>query len=159
MNQLQTLSDIDVITHLVAEQVNTEQKKYAVEEYSQNDQNNFGYCQFTRDEIYDALDSNEDGDAKLYIDLKRNWLCYDTAADCWYKWHEHFWEEDILNDAMRAVDDVVAVYLLELASLSCEQQEEALNRTNDKDKIGKIEAIRKKILKRVASLQTVMSIF
>jgi len=127
MNQLQKLSDADEICRLVDEQVKIEQDKYTSPKECQDEIAVVGDCQFTSREIIDALNRNEDGDAWLYIELHRVLFCYDTAAGCWYKWSGHFWQEDILNDAMRSIDAVVAVYGMELERLSWEQQKVVLN--------------------------------
>jgi hypothetical protein len=127
MNQLQELSDLNEICRLVDEQVKIEQDKYTSPKECQDEIAVVGDCQFTSREIIDALNRNEDGDAWLYVELHRDLFCYDTAAGCWYKWSGHFWQEDILNDAMRFIDAVVAVYGMELERLSWEQQKEILN--------------------------------
>lgn len=126
MSQLQKLSDSNEICRLVADQIAFERDKYECPKQFPNEQTVTGNDQFTSDEIIDALNRNEDGDTWLYIELYRDRFCYDTAASRWYKWSGHFWEEDILNDAMRAVDTVIAIYATELNRLSWEQQKEAL---------------------------------
>ena len=61
-------------------------------------------------DIAQALARNEDGDADLYIKLNRDKFIYDHAAGRWYVWCDHYWAEDIKNEALRAVDAVVDEY-------------------------------------------------
>jgi hypothetical protein len=60
--------------------------------------------------IIDSLNRNEDGDADLYIKLNRDKNIYDQAARKWYVWRGHYWQEDIKNEALRAVDAVIDEY-------------------------------------------------
>jgi hypothetical protein len=127
MSRPQTLSDPAEINRLVDEQIKSEQIKYDSSKKCQNEVNDYGDCKFTSKEIIDALNRNEDGDAWLYIESYRDRFCFDAAAGCWYKWSGHYWEEDILNDAMRAIDTVIEIYGMELKRLSWEQQKEVIN--------------------------------
>jgi hypothetical protein len=60
--------------------------------------------------IADCLRRNEDGDAEIYIKLNRGKFIYDHAAGRWYVWRGHYWQEDIKNEALRAVDAVIDEY-------------------------------------------------
>jgi len=60
--------------------------------------------------VIDSVKKNEDGDAELYIKLNRNKFVYDNAAGRWYVWRGNYWQEDLKNEALRAVDAVIAEY-------------------------------------------------
>ena len=65
---------------------------------------------FSSSEVLKALNSNEDGDAWLYIELHRGLFVFDHAAGCWFVWAGHYWKEDVLGEALQAVQAVVEVY-------------------------------------------------
>lgn len=65
---------------------------------------------FSSKEVIKALNSNEDGDAWLYIELHRDRFVFDHAAGCWFVWAGHCWKEDVLGEAMQAIQAVVEVY-------------------------------------------------
>lgn len=127
MSEFETLSDQNEITRLCLQVVNDEKQQYSAEHSEPNVNDDQQTNPFSSADIAKALSKNEDGDAELYVELHRYLFCYDTAAGCWYKWSGHFWQEDILNDALRSIDAVVAVYGMELDRLSWEQQKEVLN--------------------------------
>ena len=65
-----------------------------------------------------CLHANEDGDARLFIELHRGRFVYDTAAGVWFKWAGNYWVEDLLNEAMAGIEEVISVYGLERATAS-----------------------------------------
>jgi putative DNA primase/helicase len=114
------------IRQLVLKKVQEERKKHA----PNSDKNGEGVadnCPSSSDGVIDALYRNQDGDAELYVELHRDLFCFDTAAGSWYKWAGHYWQEDVLNDALRHIDAVVEVYGQELDRLSNEQTKEIFN--------------------------------
>ncbi len=104
------------------------------------------------DAIIKALNSNEDGDARLYIELHRYRFCYDHAAGRWYKFTNHFWEEDVLDEATGSIEKVINLY-------GEEAQRQAWNRVKtekagQKNDAKKHEVIEAALLKRIRALQT-----
>ncbi|MEN6318649.1 MAG: hypothetical protein ABFD82_07835 [Syntrophaceae bacterium] len=126
MGKVNNLSDPLEIKRLCTQVAEEEKEKY-VTQINKDGQSPDNECLFDNKEIIEALNRNEDGDAWLYVEMHRGLFVYDTATGCWYKWAGHFWQEDILNDAMRAIDAVVSVYGQELSRLSWEQQKEVMN--------------------------------
>jgi putative DNA primase/helicase len=61
-------------------------------------------------EILEALNANEDGDARLFIELHRGRFCYDHSAGQWFKWSGHFFQEDIVEDALQSIQTIVEEY-------------------------------------------------
>ena len=57
-----------------------------------------------------GLRENEDGDARLFVELHRGRFLYDHAAGVWYKWNGHYWVEDFLNEVMAGIEEVISVY-------------------------------------------------
>ncbi|HQP25437.1 MAG TPA: hypothetical protein PLP16_09735 [Smithellaceae bacterium] len=125
MDQIQELCDVDEINRQVEEQVEIERAEYSSGQACQGAaDDDGGRCPFSSADVIDALNRNEDGDAWLYIEIHSGRFCYDTAAGCWYKWSGHYWEEDLLNDALRSIRDVIEVYLCELDRISVEEKKE-----------------------------------
>jgi putative DNA primase/helicase len=60
--------------------------------------------------ILDALSRNEDGDADLFIEEFRGKFAFDHSNGRWYVFREHFWEEDILEESLRAIESVIKLY-------------------------------------------------
>ncbi len=63
-----------------------------------------------QEEVESAMTSEQDGDARLFIVLNQDHLCFDHAAARWFKWNDHFWIEDRKNEALTATEKVLAVY-------------------------------------------------
>ncbi len=60
--------------------------------------------------VLNCLRDNEDGDARLYIELHRDRFIFDHAAGVWFVWKGHYWQEDILGEALQAIEALVEVY-------------------------------------------------
>ena len=56
------------------------------------------------------LGENEDGDARLFVDLLRGHFLFDHATRTWVKWAGNYWVEDYLNEGMAEVEEVISVY-------------------------------------------------
>ena len=61
-------------------------------------------------EILDCVYSNEDGDARIFQHLFRDKYVYDHGAGIWNKWAGHYWQEDEIDAAFKAVNGVIDVY-------------------------------------------------
>ena len=105
------------------------------------------------EEVLDALSRNEDGDALLYRRLHEGRFCYDAAAGRWYQWAGQWWQKDILNGAMRGIDDVVNVYATEAQLQGWQRlQAEKAGRTQE---AARHQATETALVKRIRTLQTV----
>lgn len=60
--------------------------------------------------LWRAVNSGEDGDAFLFVQLHRDKLVFDHAAGSWYEWQGHYWAEDHVAENMAAVDAVIDAY-------------------------------------------------
>ena len=65
---------------------------------------------FLSDEVLTALESNQDGDAFLFIRLFEDRFCFDHAVGQWYIWSGNFWVEDKLEEVIAAIESVVRIY-------------------------------------------------
>jgi hypothetical protein len=65
---------------------------------------------FTSEAILKALNSNEDGDAHLFIELHRGQFVFDHATGQWYEFPGHFWREDTIDQATEALTAVIDLY-------------------------------------------------
>lgn len=126
MENAKRVSDPAEIKRLVLQDVADEERKYGPHR-DKNREDAQDNCPFSVDDVIDALYRNQDGDAALYVEIHRGLFCFDTAAGSWYKWAGHYWQEDVLNDALLHIDAVVEVYGQELDRLSNEQRKEMVN--------------------------------
>lgn len=103
--------------------------------------------------ILEALAANEDGDARLYVDLHRGRLVYDMAAGRWFTYTGHTWQKDTLNEAARAVDAAIDLYGQEAKRQAwLRVGAEKAGRTAEAKKHREKEDA---LLKRIRTLQTV----
>lgn len=99
-------------------------------------------------DILEALEDNEDGDARLFIEYNMGRFLYDVAAGRWYVWHNNFWEKDILGEATRAIDGVIDLYAEEARKQSWRRlQNEKAAKTDEAKKHKNAED---KLLKRIS---------
>lgn len=103
------------------------------------------------DEILDALDANEDGDATLFIELNQGRFAYDHSGGCWYVFRDHHWHEDITGQAVAALQDVIDLYGME-AKRQAECRLEA-EKAGQKEQAGQHETFEEALLKRIRHLQ------
>jgi len=103
-------------------------------------------------DIWKAYWANEIGDGWLFKYLRKDRLCYDHAAGQWYEWNGNHWEEDRLNEAIPAIDDVVDEYGREVNRQAQIRVNAAKAGEGTKaDEAGKLE---KGLLSRILALQT-----
>jgi len=128
MEYTRTLSDPDEIRRQCKQAAQVEKERYAPQA-AQGFQDAPAPHGFNRSEIMNALNRNEDGDAWLYVEIHRHRFCYDTAEGCWYIWTGHYWKQDTLDEAMRSIDAVIAVYATLMETTAIEIHEEVMNGT------------------------------
>ena len=100
-------------------------------------------------EILNCLNSNEDGDASMFIQLHRNRFCYDHSIGKWFKWYGHYWKEDLVGEVYSGFDAAIDEYGKE-ASRQCSLRLDAA-KNQKKDEQEKPE---KKLFDRIRELQT-----
>jgi putative DNA primase/helicase len=103
--------------------------------------------------IIEALEDNEDGDARLFIEYNKGRFLYDVAAGRWYVWHNHYWKKDTLGEATRAIDGVIDIYAEESQRQAWQRLQNQKNGKTDEAK--KHKDIEDTLLKRIKALQTV----
>ena len=87
-----------------------------------------------------CLHANEDGDARLFVELHRGRFLYDHAAGVWLKFSGHVWQEDLLNEATEGVEKVIEVFGLEAQRQAWQRlQAEKSGQTERAKKHGKNE--------------------
>ncbi len=148
MNNIpESISDPNEIQRLVNEKVEMERLEYAADP----DIDHKG-IPFPSGDIINALRQNEDGDAWIYIETNRGHLLYDHTENLWYLWNGYYWELDILNEALRAHERVIDVFLLE-AERQAVQRLQA-EKSGDKQKAAELASLEKLIIARIRALQT-----
>jgi len=100
--------------------------------------------------VQSCLFGNELGDGLLFAALHRKNYIYNVTAEAWFKWHGHYWGEDELLSVLSAVEDVVDLYLKEVAALA----EVKIGESAGKDEISRTIKLRKKYLKKTARLRS-----
>jgi putative DNA primase/helicase len=102
--------------------------------------------------VLEALDSNEDGDAALFVEEHQGHLAYDHSSGSWYVYDGHHWHEDTTDKALALVQRVIDRYAAE-----AEQQSKlrvAAERVGDKALATDHEEWEAKALKRIRALQS-----
>lgn len=103
--------------------------------------------------VNDALNSNEDGDAGLFIALQEGEFRFDHSLGKWFKWAGHYWEEDGIGNATAALDSVIDEYSKEAMRQS--QLKLIAVKNQKKDDEEKAKEQEQKVIKRIHDLQTV----
>lgn len=62
-------------------------------------------------EVVEAYHNSEDGDAFLFVKLNAGKWVYDYAIERWFKYREHTWEIDAVDQVIAEVAGVVDLYL------------------------------------------------
>ena len=103
-------------------------------------------------DILTALEANEDGDAALFIRLHRDNFVFDHDQGKWFKWAEHYWQQDRIGDAIASVAVVIDEYAKEVQR----QNWILLKATKDEDDATakKAKYIVGNLLSRIKLLQT-----
>jgi len=99
------------------------------------------------------LRDQEDGDAKLFIDLHRGRFLFDHAAGVWFEFIGHSWQEDLLNQATAAVEGIISVYG-QSAQREAWQRLQA-EKSGNQNESKKHERNENELLKRIRALQSV----
>ena len=108
----------------------------------------------TRKLINDCLFANELGDGILYATLFRGRFLYAKSTTTWYEWNGNYWQQDVMNRSLAAVEDVVALYLGEYKKISSEVSDAIAKGADAKgDPIKKLEGQQDRLLKRASALR------
>ncbi len=107
----------------------------------------------TLPDILDCIDANEKGDAELFTALHKDKFCFDYSTGRWYRWKDHFWEEDRVKESLYSIKNIVDLYEKEAARQHWEYMNAVKN--NNIAVAETTEEIYEKITKRIWNLQTV----
>jgi putative DNA primase/helicase len=103
------------------------------------------------DEIMDALDANEDGDAIFFIRLHQGRFAYDHSGGCWHVFRDHHWHEDTTDQTVAALQNVIELYGVEAEKQAkCRLEAE---KAGQKEQAGQHETLEEALLKRIRQLQ------
>lgn len=107
---------------------------------------------FSENEIWEALKSNQDGDARLFIKLNKGKFCFDHSTGTWFKFNGNFWEEDKVQEVYDGFKRLIDVYSGPLDKFSIQSNEACKDGDDETSSI--FEKKRALIKKRISSLQT-----
>lgn len=110
-------------------------------------------AELTSEFITQCLFSNSLGDARIYATLFRNQFIYVKNTQEWYEWLGHYWQKDLMNHSLAAVEKVALEYLKENKRLFDKLQEALKADQEDKSETSKIGKRQKAILERVRQLR------
>lgn len=106
--------------------------------------------------IQDCLVKNELGDGMLYASLFRDQLLYCKNTQEWFEWAGHFWQRDVMNSSLAAVEKLSEHYLQEYRVVGEKIIELAASVNDDEDrpeKLKKLKGTQVNLLKRVSQLR------
>jgi|LGOV01.1.fsa_nt_gb putative DNA primase/helicase len=118
-------------------------------EKNEHASNTVEVSKFTSKEILGALNSNEDGDAWIYIESHRGHFLYDHAAKTWHKWTGNYWEEDLIDEVIASIQAVIEVYGEE-----AQRQIWVLKKTKNQAEAERATATIDALTKRINGLRT-----
>lgn len=89
-----------------------------------------GVKELTTDFIMDCLACNEVGDGILYAELHRRKFVYVKKNGAWLVWRGHHWDDDVMDEHYRGVEQVALTYLAEADKLTdpLKKQQEKLRK-------------------------------
>lgn len=88
------------------------------EKKKDEDSGSGGEGQITSDFVRACLRTNQHGDGELYKALHRDRFIYCKNRAMWLTWAGHHWAEDIMDEALAAVEDVADSYEAEASKIS-----------------------------------------
>ncbi len=106
---------------------------------------------FTFNELLGYAKGGEAGDAKFFVRLSQGKIAKDHAADVFYRWGEHHWELDELNEALANVEALIPYYTD--AARECFEQELKDTRAGNKEAAQSNKDTKEIFLKKIACLQ------
>ena len=113
-----SIDERDRIKTQIARIEKEDRKKFLPSAEADQDENHDDKTEgiFALEEIVDALNDDERGDARLFSRLFKGKCCYDHAAGCWYFFNGNHWIKDQTNRVFIEIDSLVKEYDKEAAS-------------------------------------------
>jgi putative DNA primase/helicase len=112
-----------------------------------------GTSEITSDFIQSCLRANELGDGTLYAAEFRDQFLYCKNYNEWYEWAGHYWQRDVMNHSLAAVEKIVEHYLAEYKSVTRQVIEEASAGDPNVDILKSLKSLQSALLKRVSQLR------
>ena len=103
--------------------------------------------------VNDCLYANELGDATLFAALFRDRFLFCKNTQEWFEWVGHYWERDVMNRSLAAIEKVVDEYLKLYRALGDEILQLAANGKDDGEKMANLKERQGFLLKRVSQLR------
>jgi putative DNA primase/helicase len=111
-----------------------------------------GEPKITSEFIDQCLFANELGDSVLYSALFRNQFLFCNNTQEWFDWRGHFWQRDIMNKTLAAVEKVTEQYLNEYKK-TVGQLAGAISAEEPAGTLQKLKSKQSSLLKRVSQLR------
>lgn len=111
-----------------------------------------GEPKITSEFIDQCLFANELGDSVLYSALFRDEFLYCNNTQEWFEWRGHFWQRDIMNKTLAAVEKVTEQYLNEYKK-TVGQLADAISAEEPAATLQKLKSKQASLLKRVSQLR------
>ena len=102
--------------------------------------------------VSDCLHAAELGDGILFAELHKNRFVFNKTGAEWLKWSGHYWEVDLMDDALSSVEDVAQEYGREAAKLT--GKIEWATKKNDIETAGRLQGLQGMYYKRISKLRT-----
>ena len=104
--------------------------------------------------ITKCLFDNTVGDGRLYATVLRNKFIFCKNTGEWFEWNGNYWERDIMNRSLAAVEIIVPHYLQEFKTTAKELTDLIAGGEDPKsEKAKKLEKMRDKLISRVNQLR------
>lgn len=111
-----------------------------------------GEPKITSEFIDQCLFANELGDSVLYSALFRDEFLFCNNTQEWFDWRGHFWQRDIMNKTLAAVEKVTEQYLNEYKK-TVGQLADAISAEEPAATLQKLKSKQASLLKRVSQLR------
>jgi putative DNA primase/helicase len=105
--------------------------------------------------IRECFKANELGDGILFAHLHAGQFIFNKATGEWCRWSGHYWERDIMNDAMAAVDVVAKAYRDEALVITNKIAELSDGSGDNSERIDALKKLQGKYFSRINRLRTV----
>jgi hypothetical protein len=117
-------------------------QKISAEKMALGDDNNFHLK---------CAESGEAGDAKLFIHLFQDYLCFDHAAGLWHIFGPHYWREAELDEPLAAFERLIEVY--EAMGMKASWRRMAAAKSGNEKEQKQAEYVERIALKKITALQ------
>ncbi len=133
----------------------TEEIRLQVEERIQYERETLGAEEKKEDSIssdfvQQCFQLNELGDGYLYAALNKDRFIYDATAGEWLRWSGHFWQKDITDESLPAVEDIARLYFQEAKAVGRQ-----ISETADEEDAERLQKRQSRFMRRVNKLRSI----